>query len=72
MIASIEGIAACRGRSRYRRNPVVWASYVINNVETLAHTVRVINEGAEGFRRSAQRIAGTKTLRSPATSRTPA
>lgn len=65
MIASIEGHRGMpRPKPPFPAQSGLWGKpTVINNVETLAHAVRVINEGAEAFRQlGAATSPGTKTF----------
>jgi len=65
MIASIEGHRGMpRPKPPYPAQSGLWGKpTIINNVETLAHTVRVIKEGAESFRQSGTSASpGTKTF----------
>jgi NADH-quinone oxidoreductase subunit F len=59
------GSAACRGPSPpFPAQSGLWGKpTIINNVETLAHAVRIINEGAEQFRKLGTAASpGTKTF----------
>ena len=75
MIASIEGQRGMpRPKPPFPAQSGLWGKpTIINNVETLAHVVRIINQGADTFRSSARRRRpAPKRLRSPATWPTPA
>jgi NADH-quinone oxidoreductase subunit F len=65
MIASIEGNRGMpRPKPPFPAQSGLWGKpTIINNVETLAHTVRIINEGAATFRKlGAATSPGTKTF----------
>lgn len=65
MIASIEGQRGMpRPKPPFPAQSGLWGKpTIINNVETLAHSVRIINEGAEQFRRLGTAASpGTKTF----------
>ena len=65
MIASIEGQRGMpRPKPPFPAQSGLWGKpTIINNVETLAHSVRVINEGAEQFRKLGTPASpGTKTF----------
>lgn len=65
MIASIEGHRGMpRPKPPFPAQSGLWGKpTIINNVETLAHCVRIINEGAESFRKlGAATSPGTKTF----------
>lgn len=65
MIASIEGNRGMpRPKPPFPAQSGLWGKpTIINNVETLAHAVRVINEGADSFRKlGATTSPGTKTF----------
>ncbi len=65
MIASIEGHRGMpRPKPPFPAQSGLWSKpTIINNVETLAHAVRVINDGAENFRRLGTTASpGTKTF----------
>ena len=65
MIASIEGQRGMpRPKPPFPAQSGLWGKpTIINNVETLAHAVRVINEGAEQFRKLGTAASpGTKTF----------
>ena len=65
MIASIEGQRGMpRPKPPFPAQSGLWGKpTIINNVETLAHAVRVINQGAETFRRLGTAASpGTKTF----------
>jgi NADH-quinone oxidoreductase subunit F len=65
MIASIEGLRGMpRPKPPFPAQSGLWGKpTIINNVETLAHVVRIINEGAESFRKLGTAASpGTKTF----------
>ena len=65
MIASIEGQRGMpRPKPPFPAQSGLWGKpTIINNVETLAHAVRVIREGAESFRKLGTKTSpGTKTF----------
>jgi NADH-quinone oxidoreductase subunit F len=65
MIASIEGQRGMpRPKPPFPAQSGLWGKpTIINNVETLAHVVRIINEGAEQFRKLGTAASpGTKTF----------
>lgn len=65
MIASIEGQRGMpRPKPPFPAQSGLWGQpTIINNVETLAHVVRIINEGAESFRKLGTAASpGTKTF----------
>ena len=65
MIASIEGQRGMpRPKPPFPAQSGLWGKpTIINNVETLTHTVRIINEGAEQFRKLGTAASpGTKTF----------
>jgi NADH-quinone oxidoreductase subunit F len=65
MIASIEGQRGMpRPKPPFPAQSGLWGKpTIINNVETLAHTVRIVNEGAEQFRKLGTAASpGTKTF----------
>jgi NADH-quinone oxidoreductase subunit F len=65
MIASIEGHRGMpRPKPPFPAQSGLWGKpTIINNVETLAHVVRIINEGGENFRKlGTQGSPGTKTF----------
>jgi NADH-quinone oxidoreductase subunit F len=65
MIASIEGQRGMpRPKPPFPAQSGLWGKpTIINNVETLAHTVRILNEGAEQFRKLGTAASpGTKTF----------
>ncbi len=65
MIASIEGHRGMpRPKPPFPAQSGLWGKpTIINNVETLAHCVRIINEGAESFRKlGTAQSPGTKTF----------
>ncbi len=65
MIASIEGQRGMpRPKPPFPAQSGLWGKpTIINNVETLAHVVRIINEGADSFRKVGTTTApGTKTF----------
>jgi NADH-quinone oxidoreductase subunit F len=65
MIASIEGQRGMpRPKPPFPAQSGLWGKpTIINNVETLAHVVRIINQGAESFRKLGTAAApGTKTF----------
>ena len=65
MIASIEGQRGMpRPKPPFPAQSGLWGKpTIINNVETLAHAVRIINEGAEQFRKLGTAASpGTKTF----------
>ena len=65
MIASIEGQRGMpRPKPPFPAQSGLWGKpTIINNVETLAHSVRIINEGAEQFRKLGTPASpGTKTF----------
>jgi NADH-quinone oxidoreductase subunit F len=65
MIASIEGQRGMpRPKPPFPAQSGLWGKpTIINNVETLAHSVRIINEGAEQFRKLGTAASpGTKTF----------
>lgn len=65
MIASIEGLRGMpRPKPPFPAQSGLWGKpTVINNVETLAHVVRIVREGAAAFRRwGTEASPGTKTF----------
>ena len=65
MIASIEGLRGMpRPKPPFPAQSGLWGKpTIINNVETLAHVVRIINQGADTFRQLGSAAApGTKTF----------
>jgi NADH-quinone oxidoreductase subunit F len=65
MIASIEGLRGMpRPKPPFPAQSGLWGKpTIINNVETLAHIVRIINEGGDNFRKlGTQASPGTKTF----------
>jgi NADH-quinone oxidoreductase subunit F len=65
MIASIEGLRGMpRPKPPFPAQSGLWGKpTIINNVETLAHVVRIINQGADTFRKlGTQASPGTKTF----------
>jgi NADH-quinone oxidoreductase subunit F len=65
MIASIEGLRGMpRPKPPFPAQSGLWGKpTIINNVETLAHVVRIINQGADTFRKLGSSASpGTKTF----------
>jgi NADH-quinone oxidoreductase subunit F len=65
MMASIEGLRGMpRPKPPFPAQSGLWGKpTIINNVETLAHVVRIINEGADSFRKLGSAASpGTKTF----------
>jgi len=65
MIASIEGLRGMpRPKPPFPAQSGLWGKpTIINNVETLAHVVRIINQGADTFRKLGTSASpGTKTF----------
>jgi NADH-quinone oxidoreductase subunit F len=65
MIASIEGLRGMpRPKPPFPAQSGLWGKpTIINNVETLAHVVRIINQGADTFRKLGSAASpGTKTF----------